>query len=368
MRYEEGRICMAKIIIDLDGVICNIKKKESTYKDVVPLPGTVEKIKQLKKQGHYIIISTARHMLSTNNNVGLINKKVGKITLDWLDENEIEYDEIVFAKPHGEVYIDDNALHFRGWDQINVEDFDTDLINIVIPMAGRGERFTKAGYEEPKPLIKCFDKYMFEWAACSFDFLKSSEFKIRYTFVILKGHAIEWKLDEIIKDKYPGSVVVIIDEVTGGQAETVLKAKEYINNLNKLIIYNVDTYSLTPSLLETISGLNVDGVIPCFKSNNPRYSFAKSDNNNNVLEVAEKVAISDNASTGLYYFRRGRDFIWAAENMIDEGLKENNEYYVIPVYNKLIELGKIVKVVNCDEYWVLGTPEELESFKKEYKK
>lgn len=357
---------MAKIVIDLDGVICNIKKKEMTYNDVEPLPGAVEKINKLKSDGHYIIINTARHMLTTNSNIGLINKKVGKITLDWLDRYGIQYDEMIFAKPHADVYLDDNAFHFKGWDKIDAEEFDDNKINIVIPMAGRGDRFIKAGYKEPKPLIRCHDRYMFEWAVKSFEHLHASKFRIQYIFVILSEHAQKWNLDSIIKKKYANSIVVTIDQVTGGQAETVLKVKMHINNLNKLIIFNVDTYSVCTALLDTIEGLNIDGIIPCFHATDPKYSFAKVDEYNNVVGVAEKIPISNYASNGMYYFRKGRDFVWMAEQMIVDCIEENNEYYVIPVYRKMIEMGKIVKMVLCDENWVIGTPSELIDFQNKY--
>lgn len=108
-----------RICIDLDGVICSIKKKGETYMDVSPLEGAIEKIKGLKESGHYIIINTARHMKTTESNLGLINARITKITLDWLDKHEIPYDEIYFGKPWAQVYIDDNAFRFNSWNEIS---------------------------------------------------------------------------------------------------------------------------------------------------------------------------------------------------------------------------------------------------------
>jgi len=110
-----------RIVIDLDGVICEIKKENQSYVDLKPIPGSKEKISELRTKGHYIIISSSRHMATCNGNVGKLMKKIGKITLDWLEKYDIEYDEIYFGKPNGEVYIDDRAIRFTSWDEISEE-------------------------------------------------------------------------------------------------------------------------------------------------------------------------------------------------------------------------------------------------------
>jgi capsule biosynthesis phosphatase len=110
---------MKRICIDLDGVIAGFKKEGQTYADVLPIEGAVEKVKSLKDEGHYIILYTARHMKTCEGNTGLVVKRVGKITLDWLDKYEIGYDEIYFGKPWADIYIDDNAFRFSNWDEIS---------------------------------------------------------------------------------------------------------------------------------------------------------------------------------------------------------------------------------------------------------
>ncbi len=113
---------MKRICIDLDGVICSFKQSNQTYADVTPLPGAVEYLQNLKNQGHYIIIHTARHMKTCNGNVGQVINKVGKITLDWLVKHQIPYDEIYFGKPWAELYIDDNAFRFNSWETMPLPD------------------------------------------------------------------------------------------------------------------------------------------------------------------------------------------------------------------------------------------------------
>lgn len=104
-----------RIVIDLDGTICPIKKTNETYDTLPVMPGAVERIRELKSNGHYIIIQTARNMATQEGNLGKVMKNIGKITLDWLEKNEIEYDEIYFGKPNGHIYIDDRALRFSDW-------------------------------------------------------------------------------------------------------------------------------------------------------------------------------------------------------------------------------------------------------------
>lgn len=107
-----------RIVIDLDGTICPIKQPHQSYADLKPLPGAAAKIRAFRAQGHYIIIATARHMATSEANVGLVMKRVGKLTLDWLDTNGIEYDEIFFGKPNADITIDDRSVRFSTWRSI----------------------------------------------------------------------------------------------------------------------------------------------------------------------------------------------------------------------------------------------------------
>lgn len=109
---------MARICIDLDGVICSLKQPGETYADVTPIPGAIEKMRALRAAGHYLILNTARHMKTCNGNVGQVVQRIGEITLKWLSDHGVEYDEIYFGKPWAELYIDDNALRFSDWASI----------------------------------------------------------------------------------------------------------------------------------------------------------------------------------------------------------------------------------------------------------
>lgn len=107
-----------RICIDIDGVICRLREPGQVYADLEPMPGAIEKLRQLKAAGHYIILCTARHMKTCQGNVGQVIARQGAVTLDWLKRHGIEYDELHFGKPHAELYIDDNAWRFEGWNTI----------------------------------------------------------------------------------------------------------------------------------------------------------------------------------------------------------------------------------------------------------
>ncbi len=107
-----------RICIDLDGVVCRLREPGQSYADLLPLPGAVDKLRALRAAGHYLILYTARHMKTCGGNVGQVVARQGGITLDWLKRHEVEFDEFHFGKPHADVYLDDNAMRFNGWDTI----------------------------------------------------------------------------------------------------------------------------------------------------------------------------------------------------------------------------------------------------------
>jgi capsule biosynthesis phosphatase len=113
-----------RIVIDLDGVLCPVKKPHESYADLPVLPGASDRLRELRAAGHVVIIQTARQMATCEGNIGKIMQRVGLITLEWLARHGIEYDEIHFGKPNGHLYIDDRALRFEGWDRLTTEVLD----------------------------------------------------------------------------------------------------------------------------------------------------------------------------------------------------------------------------------------------------
>jgi dTDP-glucose pyrophosphorylase len=238
-------------------------------------------------------------------------------------------------------------------------------VNIVMPMAGRGSRFAQVGYEKPKPLIDVRGRPMYAWAMDSLPL----QLATRVIFICLAEHLTNLELEQDIRARYGAydPVIVSLDAVTEGQACTVLMAREYVDNDQPLIIYNADTYCVT-GLEDRLRHLDasVDGVISVFEAPGDKWSFARADASGRVVETAEKRRISDWATTGLYHFTRGRDFVRHATAMISADERQNGEFYVAPVYNRLIASGGDVRLDVADQVWVLGTPEDLAQFEEQY--
>ena len=215
------------------------------------------------------------------------------------------------------------------------------MIDIVIPMAGRGSRFVDGGYKKPKPFIDVLGKTMIENVLSN---LKVDN--ARFILIVRKEH-IENFPDTVAKIKNKYNVVFIpIDMVTEGAACTVLFARKYINSNNSLIIANSDQIIDIDigDFVSDCSERNLDGSILTFKDpqKNKKWSFAKIDSKGLVVEVKEKEPISDIATVGIYMFKKGKFFVENALDMIVRNDRVNNEFYVCPVYNYLI---------NNKKYW-----------------
>ena len=237
-------------------------------------------------------------------------------------------------------------------------------MNILIPMAGAGSRFEKAGYTFPKPLIDVAGQPMIQTV------IENLNLQGKYIFLVRKEHYEKYDLKNLLNLITPNCEIIQIEGLTEGAACTVLKAQELIDNNEPLIIANADQYIKWNSF-ETVSMFNepdVDGGILTFKSIHPKHSFAKVDGDSFVLEVAEKKPISNDATVGIYYWKRGFDFILYAEQMIEKNIRTNNDFYVCPVYNEAIADGRRIKASLVDEMWGMGTPEELNNFLTHYKK
>lgn len=229
-------------------------------------------------------------------------------------------------------------------------------------MAGRGSRFPTSGTQTPKPLIPVGGKPIVWWAVQSLPYPPET-----YIFVCLREHIEKHILDAKLKSLFSNDIrLVIAEHITEGQACTVLLAKEAINNGQELIIFNCDTYFRCPLEEHIARYPETAGFIPVFDSVNPKWSFARVNDKGYVIEVAEKKPISRHATVGLYYFRHGSDFVWGAEQMMAKNLRVNEEFYVGPIYNELIARGDLIRIIDSDFVWGLGTPEDLHEFKQRF--
>jgi HAD superfamily hydrolase (TIGR01509 family) len=355
----------------------------------------VNVLSTLKKQG-YKIFCASNGIRST------VDTVLSKLGLDSFVDVSLSNEDVTHPKPNPEIYqkcfsiadvhpeevviIEDSyvgkmaalgsgahVLPVRNPEDVTVErithyisfvskGIHTTRFNIVIPMAGAGSRFVSKGYKDPKPLIKIMGKPMIQWVVENIGILAN------YIFIVRKEHLESYKLDETLNRLTCGMYrVITVDKLTEGAACSVLLACEYFNNQNPFMIANSDQYLEWNPFEFLNKAKDIDGLISCFDSWGPKWSYAKLDiESRKVTEVAEKKEISHHATTGVYYYRHGSDFVKYAEQMIAKNIRTNGEFYVCPVYNEAIGDGKHVEICNVDRMWGIGTPEDLEVFLENY--
>jgi UDP-N-acetylglucosamine diphosphorylase / glucose-1-phosphate thymidylyltransferase / UDP-N-acetylgalactosamine diphosphorylase / glucosamine-1-phosphate N-acetyltransferase / galactosamine-1-phosphate N-acetyltransferase len=232
-------------------------------------------------------------------------------------------------------------------------------MKLVVPLAGRGSRYAGRGFELPKPLVRVSGRPMIEWAFRSLDAIPRTS----TIFVALREHE-RYHVGQILGELGgPGSRTVLLDRVTEGQLCTVLAARELLSDDEDLLVASSDTI-VSGDLATDISGRSsaCRGLISVADLPGDHWSFARLDDGGRVAEVAEKRRISPHASTGLYYFSSGREFVDAADELIRRGLRSRGEFYVIPVYGIYIERGWWVGLSHARGVWDLGTPEGKDAF------
>ena len=236
-------------------------------------------------------------------------------------------------------------------------------MNVLIPMAGAGSRFQKAGYTFPKPLIEVNGKPMIQVV------VENINVDAKHIFVVQKSHYEKYNLKTVLNNITPDCEIVQVDGVTEGAACTTLLAKEFINNDQPLLMANSDQFVEWDSneFMYSMVGDNIDGGMLTFRSNHPKWSYAKLNDDGFVTEVQEKNPISDIATVGIYYWAKGSDYVKYAEQMIDNDIRVNNEFYVCPVFNEAIADDKKLKIFDIEKMWGLGTPEDLNYFLENHK-
>lgn len=255
-------------------------------------------------------------------------------------------------------------------------------MKIVVPMAGKGSRFLDAAssnpeYKKPKPLIKIQGKPMIVWAIDSLAKFEPTPGDI--IFICRQDHEDEFQISQSLKDLFGDQIkIVLIDQITRGAAETVLKAKEYIDTEEDIIVSDSDHYFDGSFLYDKVSSKDSEtqGVIPVFRppDKDPKWSFSLVEQGDVITAVGEKdKALAEKgalANIGGYYFTHGNIFVREVEEAIlendltgDEGKKE---FYVAPIYNRLIKKGMKITAALTPRVWGLGTPKDIEYFENQF--
>ena len=239
-------------------------------------------------------------------------------------------------------------------------------INVVIPMAGLGSRFTKEGYTTAKPFLPIANTPMFHWV------IKNLVPESLRPYVNIHLIIRAEQKAEFLKFTSDTNIQLhTVPVLTEGAACTVLTLEQFIDNNHPLVIANSDQFLEwdAEKFYYCLSHPDWDGVISTFQQSDPadlRWSYANINEEGCVTQVAEKKYIGPLATTGIYGWARGSDYVKQAKQMICENIRVNNEFYVCPVYNIGIENGSKFRTLNCYKMWGLGVPSDYEFFLKNY--
>lgn len=373
---------------------------EALLSEIKPNQDLKANLEKLKDENYYLAVAS-------NSIKSTVSRVLENINIKNLFDLVVSNEDVLNAKPHPEMYwkcmsqlkilprdtfiIEDSPVGRLGAKMSganylfvnssldlndaffeNILSYDNDMsdlnkyydknLNILIPMAGRGSRFTEKGYVFPKPLIEVNGKPMIQLV------VENINIDANYIFIVLKEHIDKFNIDRMLKLIVPDCKIVVTDGITEGAASTTLLAKEYIDNDAPLLIANSDQYiDWNPrETMYNFTSKDIDGGILTFNSTHPKWSYAKTDMDGNVTEVAEKNPISTNATVGIYYWKSGKNYVASAEDMINKNIRVNNEFYVCPVYNQAIENNQKIIIEEINEMWGIGTPEDLDTFLKKF--
>lgn len=239
-------------------------------------------------------------------------------------------------------------------------------LHIIMPMAGEGSRFKKAGWATPKPLIKLHDIELFRRAISS---VIVEGVSMKYSFIVRQEHIDKYDIGKKIKEVLPEANVFSVLSTTRGSVETCLLVRESIKKDDAILVMDCDFEFRSKVYTDYVKDIlskpieNVDGgVLVSFNADNPRYSYAEVDQYMKVRRTAEKEVISNHALCGAYFFSKADSFLYAADSLMNETNFSNREYYVSLLYNYLLKRGETVKLAEIDEYYSYGTPEELNKY------
>lgn len=238
-------------------------------------------------------------------------------------------------------------------------------MKIIITMAGMGSRFREIGLDKPKHEIYANGKTLFEWSLLSLKDFFSDEF----IFIVREGFYNENFIIKILNQlDIKKFHIVVVDELTDGQASTCLCADNLLSGTDSICIFNIDTY-ITPGKLKRDDITDdIIGYIPAFRGSGDRWSFIKLDKNGLVKDITEKIRISDFCSIGLYYFKEWNIYKEVYNLYKDEVKSQYNEVYIAPLYKYLIDKKHklTTSIIDSKDVFILGTPDDVRKFDPEY--
>ena len=233
------------------------------------------------------------------------------------------------------------------------------MINLIT-LAGRGNRFIREGYDIPKPLIKVNGDYMI------YEAIKCLPNADKYIFVCLKEHVRKYQIDDLLLSKYTNAEIVLIDEVTEGQACTAeIGLKGSSANLEEPLLISSCDYGLEWDK-DKYNSLDADIIVwttihnKAFSDNPSSYSWLDVDGekllNTYVKQKVFKDSYNNHAIVGTFYFKKAKYFV----NGLKKIYKNNIRSYIDNIFNSLKDLD--IKIFDVEKYHCWGTPKDLNNY------
>jgi len=244
-------------------------------------------------------------------------------------------------------------------------------MQIVIPMSGYGERFRRAGYVVPKPLIEVDGKAIIEHVVAMFPN------ETAFTFICNRDHLADptFRMREIIEKCCPTGRIIGIAPHRLGPVNAVLQAAELICQNEPVIVNYCDftCYWQYPEFKRFVEDSACDGAIPCYTGFHPHllrsinFAYVK-EVDRHVIDIQEKMPFTETpmnefASSGTYYFRSGALLLQYLAKSMRPDLALNGEFYVSMAYKPMLEDGLVVSVFPIQHFMQWGTPEDLNEYR-----
>tara|TARA_Y100000592_G_scaffold100749_1_gene182530 strand:+ start:4771 stop:5490 length:720 start_codon:yes stop_codon:yes gene_type:complete len=237
------------------------------------------------------------------------------------------------------------------------------VINLIT-LAGKGNRFSKEGYDTPKPLIKVNGDYMIHEA------VKCLPTADKYVFVCLKEHIDKYEIDNVLLSKYENSEIVVINEVTEGQACTAELGIDGSNiDLNEPLLISSCDYGLEWSK-EKYESMDADIIVwttihnDAFSNNPSSYSWLEVEGDKLLKTYVKQKVFDDSynnhAIVGTFYFKKAKYFIDGVKKIYENNTRSAGEFYIDNIFNTLTDLN--IRIFDVDKYHCWGTPKDLENY------
>jgi len=238
---------------------------------------------------------------------------------------------------------------------------------MVIPMAGAGTRFQESGLgSDPKPLLLLEGMPMIQRVIKNL-----YDDSINFIFVVLQEHIEKYNIDIFLKDIVKDCKISSLDILTDGPLCSCLQAVKYFNNDLPLFITNsdqvIEDWDLN-SFIQHIKKNNFNAAVGTFDSQHPKNSYIQLNDQGLGILLKEKEIISQHATNGMHFWSSGTMFVNSACKMLCNKDTTNNEYYIAPSYNYLIQDGYRVGTYKFNKHFPIGIPEDFKLYSERLKR